>query len=74
MAETKGEPELRMIMEYRGGPHTDPESYVLYACRGVRKGCKKRVHKLKRHCEDCLLPDPDDTLEQVVKMLERGNA
>lgn len=70
----KHEPELDFIMEYVGGPSRDPNSYQLWACRGARKGCTKRVLKTKRHCQDCYLPNMDDTLGEIMRRLERGDA
>ena len=63
--------QLTMILEYVG-PGKGPEAYQLWACRGERKGCRKKQLK-KRHCTDCILPELTETLEQVVKRLERGD-
>lgn len=68
------ETDLDLILEYIGGPSRDPNSYQLWACRGAKKGCKKRVNKTKRHCQDCVLPDMTDTIVEVMKRIERGNA
>lgn len=65
---------MLFILEYIMGPNDDPDSYKLYACRGEKKGCKKRRLKTKRHCADCYLPDEDDTLEEVKNKMMRGNA
>lgn len=69
---------MEFILEWVGRSGTahdnNPENYQLWACRGEKKGCKKRIHKTKRHCADCVLPDENSTLEQVQKMLERGDA
>lgn len=67
------EPELEFIMEWVG-PGKGPDAYQMWACRGERKGCKKRVLKTKRHCADCVLPDMEDTLGEIIKRLERGDA
>lgn len=70
----KADEEMLFILEYVGGPKDDPDSFKLYACRGEKKGCKKRRLKLHRHCADCFLPSEDDTLEEVKKKLMRGDA
>lgn len=67
------EPELELILEWVG-PGKEPEDYRLYACRGVRKGCKRRVLKTHRHWADCVLPDLDDTIGEIQKRLQRGDA
>jgi hypothetical protein len=66
-------PELELILEWVG-PGKGPDAYQLWACRGERKGCKKRVLKTKRHCADCVLPNLDDTVGEVMKRLKRGDA
>jgi trimethylamine:corrinoid methyltransferase-like protein len=68
------EADIEFILEYIGGPSRDPNSYQMWACRGAKKGCKKRVKKTKRHCADCVLPDMEDTVGEVMKRLERGDA
>lgn len=71
---TTKKPQLTAIMEYVG-PGKGPESYKMWFCRGVSKGCKRRVLKAKRHCENCMEADDDaETLEHIAKRLERGNA
>lgn len=66
-------PKLTMIPEYVG-PGKGPDAYQLWACRGEKKGCKRHVKKTKRHCPDCFLPDDKETVGEVVKRLERGDA
>lgn len=69
----KRSPKLEMILEYVG-PGKGPEAYQLWACRGIGKGCNRRVKKTKRHCADCFLPDENDTIGEVAKRLQRGDA
>lgn len=64
--------KLEMILEYVG-PGKDAAAYQLWACRGKKKGCNKFLRR-KKHCKDCILPDESDTLEEVTKRLERGDA
>lgn len=66
------EPKLEMILEYVG-PGKGPDAYQLWACRGEAKGCRKHQRK-KRHCANCILPDENDTLEEVMTRLKRGDA
>lgn len=68
----KRAPKLEMILE-RVGPGNGPEAFQLWACRGARKGCPKK-RKKQKHCPDCILPDPNDTLGSVVDRIERGDA
>lgn len=67
--------KLKMIMEkIRKGDPRDPHNYRLWACRGTRRNCDKKVKKQKR-CEDCMLCDDDDeTLAHIQLRLRRGNA
>lgn len=66
--------KLDFILEYIGGPKDAEDSYQLWACRGENKGCKKRQFKTHRHCADCVLPDPKDTVGEVAKRISRGDA
>lgn len=65
--------ELETILEWVG-PGRGPEAYQMWVCRGEKKGCKKRRLKTKRHCSDCFLPDEKQTLDQVIKQRDRGDA
>ena len=67
------EPKISFIMEYRG-PGKGPEAYVLWACRGTAKGCRKK-RKRQKHCADCMeCEDSEETLDHIMKRLKRGNA
>lgn len=61
-----------MILEYVG-PGKGPDAYQMWACRGEKKGCRKKQRKSK-HCADCFLPDENSTLGEVVDRIERGDA
>ena len=65
-------PKLTMILEWVG-PGKGPEAYQLWACRGEKKGCRKKQRKMK-HCADCFLPDANDTIGEVEKRINRGDA
>lgn len=64
---------MDFILEWIG-PGKDADDYQLWACRGVKKGCKKRRLKTHRHCENCFLPDESDTLEEIKEKMIRGDA
>ena len=66
------EPKLTMILEYVG-PGKGPDAYQLWACRGEKKGCKKKQRKNK-HCADCFLPNENATIGEVEKRINRGDA
>lgn len=47
---------------------------VLYGCRGAGKGCSRnKFRKKTTHCDDCLLADPEETLEEFEKRLNQVN-
>jgi hypothetical protein len=50
--------------------------FVLWACRGEGKGCKRnRYRSSQKPCGDCLGPLPENwTLQQVIEHLNRGDA
>lgn len=63
--------ELRFIMFERRG------KYQLAACRGKAKGCNVNLKKRSKigPCEFCVLADdPNETLEQFQKRMERGHS
>jgi len=61
-----------MILE-RVGPGNRPDAFLMWACRGARKGCPKKLKK-RKHCPDCILPDQNDTLGEVLDRINRGDA
>lgn len=47
--------------------------FNLYACRGTGKKCPhKRARKKK--CDDCVKGRPEETIEQLLIRIERGDA
>lgn len=65
-------PKLDMILE-----KTSAGSYQLWACRGEGKGCKRntfRDKQFKKHCDDCFLCDPKDTIGDVMEKMAKGDA
>lgn len=65
---------LKMILE-RIGPGSGPENFQMWACRGEGRGCKRNTHRnAAKHCEDCFLPDENETLGDLQKRLKRGDA
>lgn len=65
--------KLDLILE-RIGPGNGPEAFALWGCRGARKGCPKKKKKHK-HCPDCVpCHDMDESLEQVLERINRGDA
>ncbi len=51
------------------------DCFQMWACRGEGKGCKRNRHREKsKHCEDCILPDENETLENLKARLKRGDA
>ena len=66
--------DLEFIME-RTGPGRTAADFCLWGCRGEGKGCaRNKWRERKKHCDDCVLADPRETLEQFKTRLERGNA
>jgi hypothetical protein len=63
-------PELSFIMEKRG------KKFMLFACRGVGRGCPRNKFRSRRvHCDDCVpADDENETLEHFKTRLERGDA
>lgn len=65
-------PDLQMILYKRRSGQ-----FALAACRGDRKGCAKfrAQKKPTRPCDDCVrCDDMTETLEQVMKRINRGDA
>lgn len=65
------EAKLDMIL------HRDVDGKLkLWACRGAGKGCKRNeTRRNKAPCDDCLpAHDENETLGDLVKRLERGDA
>lgn len=66
--------QLQTILE-RVKPGKEPECFVLWACRGEGRGCPRNKHRTRKtHCGDCVLVNDEETLEELVKRLNRGDA
>lgn len=66
--------DIDFIME-RIGPGRGAENFKLWACRGEGKGCNRnRFRKQKRHCEDCVATEDDQTLGEIREKIARGDA
>lgn len=66
--------DIKMILE-RIGPGADAENFRLWACRGAGRGCKRNLDRRdSKPCDDCVLPDENETLGDLKKRLDRGDA
>jgi len=60
---------MRLLLERNG------RAFVLWACRGDGKGCKRNEYRKRdKHCDDCVLASPEETLEQLQARIDRGDA
>lgn len=65
---------LEMIME-RVGAGAGTENFAMWACRGAGRGCKRNATRArKKHCDDCVAARNDETLEQLLARMKRGDA
>lgn len=61
---------LTFIMEKEAN---SPQGFVLWGCRGEGKGCKRNSYRnVKKHCENCILADESETIEQFQERLQKG--
>jgi len=66
--------DVLFILE-RIKPGKTPDCFQMWACRGAGKGCKRNATRaVAKHCDDCILPDENETVENVKKRLDRGDA
>lgn len=67
--------DVQFIME-RVAPGSAPECFKMWACRGAGRGCTRNTHRAKKaHCADCVgADDPNETLEQLMARMKRGDA
>jgi hypothetical protein len=67
-------PDLKMILE-RIAPGAGAHNFMLWACRGEGRGCKRNGYRARSvHCNDCIPCDNNETVGDVQKRLERGDA
>lgn len=68
------DPKMSFILErVRSGDTLD--CFQLWLCRGEGKGCKRNKHRKSIvHCDDCVLGDDKETLEELQKRVTRGDA
>lgn len=68
------EPDLEMIL-VKVGKGNSPEDFKLYACRGAGKGCKRNTYRArKKQCDDCVEARDEETMQQLMDRLARGDA
>lgn len=66
--------KLDMIL-VKVGPGNKPEDFKLYACRGEGKGCKRNTFRArKKQCDDCVEGRDEETMQQLMDRMERGDA
>ena len=62
-------PDIEFIMERSGS------GFAMYGCRGAGKGCNRNKYReSKKHCDDCVLADPNETIGDFKTRMERGDA
>lgn len=62
--------KLNMILHKRSDGH-----FELYGCVGAGKGCKRNYTRNKGvKCDDCVLADENETIEQLYNRMTRGSA
>jgi len=67
--------DLKLIMERVGHHGRASNSFVMWACRGEGRGCKRNLHRSDaKHCEDCVRADENETVGDLHNRLKRGDA
>jgi hypothetical protein len=69
---TKGRTDLHVIMEH-ATPERTLDNLQMWACRNTLPTCPKHL-RTGKHCDSCVLGLEDETLDELIARMTRGNA